>query len=268
MSATSTTVTAPDSADVYAGNLEKVWRFVRARIRDDHDAHDVTADVFVRAWRSWDRYDPTRGPVEPWLFTIGWRTITDRLRKGTPERPADLEAVIDDVLARGHDTIGDSDLHGMLVHLAAVHDTPTPDGLSDHVSDCVRCAIEDDLHGDGDDGDDGHGARSRHRSAEVDARWAPGTVGRGRRWAARVLRRVSGLHGAGCPDVCCGLWGSARPATGCTWADWPPCRSCCTSCGVAPAVTAPTVATGGHASARSSWPSAQAAGLQAVLASS
>lgn len=236
MSVTATAASV-DFADVYGDNLDKVWRFVRARIRDDHDAHDVTADVFVRAWRSWDRYDPDRGPVEPWLFTIAYRTIADRLRRSgrehpvepgdlpEPDRvdgpehallrdelltqlaraldgltqrerdglalrfaarlsmahvadvlgtsvgaakmmihrairtleqqvdlpapaeqgPADLEAVIDDVLARGHETIGDSQLHGMLVHLAAEHDRPTPEGLSDHVAHCVRCAVEEDL---------------------------------------------------------------------------------------------------------------------------
>lgn len=237
MSAT-TTATAVDFADVYTDNLDKVWRFVRARVPDHHEAHDVTSDVFVRAWRSWDRFDPGRGAVEPWLFTIAHRAVTDWWRgrrpepmevdpaavcdEATPERdllraellaqlaraleglsqrerdglalrfaarlsmanvaavlgtsvgaakmlihrairqledetraptaadqqPADLEAVIDEVLERGHDTIAQSELHGLLVHLAAVHDDPVPDGLAEHVARCVQCAVEDDLDGD------------------------------------------------------------------------------------------------------------------------
>lgn len=74
-----------DFAEVYGDNLAKVWRFVRARIPDHAEAHDVTSDVFVRAWRAWDRFDPSRGPVEPWLFTIASRTVTDWWRRRRPE---------------------------------------------------------------------------------------------------------------------------------------------------------------------------------------
>lgn len=89
----STTVSAPDFADVYAEHLDRVWRFVRARVPDHHEAHDVTSDVFVRAWRSWDRFDPARGAVEPWLFTIAHRTVTDwyRRRRSEPVGPDQLE---------------------------------------------------------------------------------------------------------------------------------------------------------------------------------
>lgn len=227
-------VTGPDFADVYSQHLASVWRFVRARVPDHNEAHDVTSDVFVRAWRAWDRFDPGRGPVEPWLFTIAARTVTDWWRKRRPEPVdpsivverdrdtadgpeaaalgeellvalahaldglsdrereglalrfaarlssehvarvlgtspdaakqmlhraivklrdqalddrqrhrtgpvADLEGVIDDVLARGHVTMNDSELHGLLVHLAVAYDAPVPVDLSARVSDCVAC---------------------------------------------------------------------------------------------------------------------------------
>lgn len=225
---------APDFADVYSQHLHAVWRFVRARVRDDHLAHDVAADVFVRAWRSWDRFEPSR-PVGPWLFTIARRTVIDHLRRPdledvvaaapeqaldlTPEQevlkdelleslgtaleglaqrdrealalrfaarlsiahvaevlgttagsarmvlhravrrladameaadrsgvdvpgPADLESVIDDVLARGHEAIAEPDLRRLLVHVAAAHDHDVPDSLGSHVTDCVRCEAE------------------------------------------------------------------------------------------------------------------------------
>lgn len=83
---TITDVAAPDFADVYAEHLERVWRFVRSRIPDHHESHDVTSDIFVRAWRNWDRFDPTLGAIEPWLYTIAHRAVADwwRRRRDVP----------------------------------------------------------------------------------------------------------------------------------------------------------------------------------------
>lgn len=93
------------------------------------------------------------------------------------QQPADLEAVIDDVLVRGHETIDDSELHGMLVHLAAVHDSTTPDGLSDHVAHCVQCEAEAELveddGGRGTDDDPGGGPSGHGNGHDV------GAIGRG-----------------------------------------------------------------------------------------
>lgn len=222
---------APDFAEVYGEHLAGVHRFVRSRIPDRTEADDVTSDVFVRAWRAWDRFDPDRGPVAPWLFTIAARTVADWWRGRGPEPVdvaarfdvadggvgperqvlqtellaalgaalgelsdrereglalrfaarlssdhiavvlgtspaaakqmlhraivrlrdltlpagadrgpvADLEAMVDDVLVRGHASLGDSDLHGLLVHAMALHEAPVPDDLSARVADCIAC---------------------------------------------------------------------------------------------------------------------------------
>lgn len=37
--------------------------------------------MFVRALRSWDRYDPSLGTPEAWLYTIASRTVTDWWRR-------------------------------------------------------------------------------------------------------------------------------------------------------------------------------------------
>lgn len=71
----------PDFADVYREQLVSVWRYVRSRIRDHHEAQDVTSEVFARAWRSWGGYDPGRGDVAPWLLRIAQRTVVDWNRK-------------------------------------------------------------------------------------------------------------------------------------------------------------------------------------------
>lgn len=259
------TVLAPDFADVYAEQLDRVWRFVRARVPDHHEAHDITSDVFVRAWRSWDRFDPTRGAVEPWLFTIAHRTVTDwyRRRRCEPVGPgldradpaigpedgalrdellvqlggaletltsrerdalalrfaarlknahiarvlgttegaakmmvhrairrlrsegmdqavvtdtpaADLEALIDGVLARGHASMADAELEGLLMRVATLHDAPVPSDLSGDVALCVRCAALEEVSEDATEGATGGGASGGGASGGARAR------GRGR----------------------------------------------------------------------------------------
>ena len=54
---------APDFADVYQEQLLGVWRYVRSRVSDYHEAQDITGEVFTRAWRSWPGFDPQRGAV-------------------------------------------------------------------------------------------------------------------------------------------------------------------------------------------------------------
>lgn len=77
---------APDFADVYQEHLPGVWRYVRTRISDYHEAQDVTSEVFIRAWRSWPGFDPGRGPVGPWLFRVAQRAVTDWQRKNLSGR--------------------------------------------------------------------------------------------------------------------------------------------------------------------------------------
>jgi RNA polymerase sigma-70 factor (ECF subfamily) len=92
MSATETVEPAGgrDFADVYQDHLASVWRYVRSRVWHYHEAQDVTAEVFTRAWRSWPSYNPSRGAVAPWLFRIAQRTVVDwqRRRGGVEATPA------------------------------------------------------------------------------------------------------------------------------------------------------------------------------------
>ncbi len=69
-----------DFADVYRAQLAPVWRYVRSRVPNHHEAQDVTSEVFARAWRSWGRFDPKR-EVTPWLLRIAQRTVHDWLRR-------------------------------------------------------------------------------------------------------------------------------------------------------------------------------------------
>ncbi|MGW4645133.1 RNA polymerase sigma factor [Kitasatospora sp. NPDC004289] len=58
-----------DFALAYDRFLPDVHRYVAARIGPDA-ADDVTAEVFLTAFRERLRFDPARGEVRPWLFGI------------------------------------------------------------------------------------------------------------------------------------------------------------------------------------------------------
>lgn len=70
-----------DFVQVYQTQLAPVWRYVRSRISDRHEAEDVTSEVFARAWRSWGSFDAERGTVAPWLLRIAQRTVVDWNRR-------------------------------------------------------------------------------------------------------------------------------------------------------------------------------------------
>lgn len=64
--------------DEYAGAL---LVFAYRAIGNLQDAEDVVQEVLVRVWRSADRFDPERGAVSTWLFTIARNVVIDHRRR-------------------------------------------------------------------------------------------------------------------------------------------------------------------------------------------
>jgi RNA polymerase sigma-70 factor (ECF subfamily) len=67
------------------------WR----RLGDAGAAEEAVQDTLVRAWRHADRFDPGRGSLPGWLFSIARNVTTDRFRRGAA-RPREV-AELDDV---------------------------------------------------------------------------------------------------------------------------------------------------------------------------
>lgn len=55
--------------------------FARRSLLDSGLADDAVQETFVRAWRSRAQFDPSRGSLRTWLFTIERRAIIDLIGK-------------------------------------------------------------------------------------------------------------------------------------------------------------------------------------------
>ena len=75
--------------DLYREHAAPVWRYVRSRLPGDVDAEDVTSDVFLRAHRSLDRFDPAQGTPRAWLVGIARHAVADWWRKRGREDPVE-----------------------------------------------------------------------------------------------------------------------------------------------------------------------------------
>ena len=64
----------------YTEHKSAVFRYVRFRVATREAAEDVTSIVFMKALRSFERYDPARASPRTWLLRIARNAVTDHLR--------------------------------------------------------------------------------------------------------------------------------------------------------------------------------------------
>ena len=72
--------------DRYAG---QIYRFVRARVRDDGLAEDITAEVFLSALRHINGYQDQGRPFSCWLYRIAVNAVASQYRSQRPPLPLD-----------------------------------------------------------------------------------------------------------------------------------------------------------------------------------
>ena len=63
----------------YLVYFDRVYRYVRRLLREEHLAEDVTQDIFMHVHRSLPSYDPER-ELRPWVFTIATNKVRDHWR--------------------------------------------------------------------------------------------------------------------------------------------------------------------------------------------
>lgn len=75
---------------LYDEYADRIFAFARARGSSVHDAEDLTATVFLKAWESIGSYDERGIPFSAWLFRIARNALVDEYRRGQ-RRPIPVE---------------------------------------------------------------------------------------------------------------------------------------------------------------------------------
>jgi RNA polymerase sigma factor (sigma-70 family) len=77
--------------DLYERLGPAVFAWARLRIpsemRDQLEADDVMQETWIRAFRSFETFDPKRGPFRPWLFQVAKHSLLDMIRRVRVRRP-------------------------------------------------------------------------------------------------------------------------------------------------------------------------------------
>ena len=83
-------------ADLYDQAAGPLFGFAKSILNDNSDAEEVVEDVFIKAWRGADGYDPDRGSVMSWLWTMCRSRALDRVRART-RRQQVMDAAANDL---------------------------------------------------------------------------------------------------------------------------------------------------------------------------
>lgn len=60
---------------LYQKNAERVFRYIAYRVRTPAEAEDLTAQVFLNAWKAIARYKTQESPFLAWLYTIAHNQV-------------------------------------------------------------------------------------------------------------------------------------------------------------------------------------------------
>src|SRR4051812_48559158 len=73
---------------MYREHARALFAYIRWQCGDDALAEDLMADVFERALRSGQKYDPDRASESTWLYAIAVNRVRDHGRRCSAERRA------------------------------------------------------------------------------------------------------------------------------------------------------------------------------------
>jgi RNA polymerase sigma-70 factor (ECF subfamily) len=83
--------TDQDVQDAYERHGSELFGFVLRALKDRHLAEEVVQEVFLRAWRSADQFDPARGALRTWLFAIARNCVIDAANRRAARACARLD---------------------------------------------------------------------------------------------------------------------------------------------------------------------------------
>lgn len=69
-----------DMEKVYHDYYPKVLQYIQNRSNGHMDAEDIAQNVFVKVYRNWDAFDPSKSSISTWIFNITRNTLIDYQR--------------------------------------------------------------------------------------------------------------------------------------------------------------------------------------------
>jgi RNA polymerase sigma-70 factor (ECF subfamily) len=78
--------------EAYGGSL---YGYLRFHLSSPDVAEDLTAEVFLRALRSFERFDPSTGSPRAWLFRIAQNLLRDHQRQASRRQTLPISALWD-----------------------------------------------------------------------------------------------------------------------------------------------------------------------------
>ena len=79
----------------YEAYGELVYRYLRFHLPSPDIAEDLTAEVFLRALKAFERFDASVGSPRPWLFRIAQNALRDHQRQAGRRRTVPMAAMWD-----------------------------------------------------------------------------------------------------------------------------------------------------------------------------
>lgn len=67
--------------ELYLLHLDAIYRYVRFRVGNSHDAEDLTEHVFLKAWEALPNYKLRGLPFSSWLYRIAHNVVIDHRRR-------------------------------------------------------------------------------------------------------------------------------------------------------------------------------------------
>jgi len=79
---------------VYIRYSDKIYRYLYFQTKDPYLSEDITAEVFLKAWRKWETFK--KDYVQALLFKIARNTLVDHWRKNNKKKESSLETKIEE----------------------------------------------------------------------------------------------------------------------------------------------------------------------------
>jgi RNA polymerase sigma-70 factor (ECF subfamily) len=92
-------------ADLYNANVDRVYRYIYARVASVEVAQDLTADVFLKVLETLPTYQVRDVPLLGWMYHIAHSRVVDYFRRGRQKFP---HYDIDNVSASTTDNVDDA----------------------------------------------------------------------------------------------------------------------------------------------------------------